>query len=256
MSFDLEKTIGIFKQYGVEYLELFFMTLYSPALRFSPSGVSGIDVSSNVDGLNMGSGNAAGFRLSPKLLVFAIISVFIGLVLQSQAFNGEERDLTVTFIMAFFLWVMYSIFIHLLCRLFRGKGTFLQTISVSVQLFATIYVCASFIALLVGPLLRPYAYVSIVLGFPEISISLWVYMFAQFILLAVYLPLAIRKIHKLNSLTLWLLLALLLPVVVFFSNFEFIKREGHPIGKVKPRGLVYTDTEERSHKFNTSKGSS
>jgi len=184
---DIEKVITFFPQYLSEYLALLFMTLQKPSLRFAPSSPprSGIEII-RVSGDNSNTINGA--TLNPKLISFAILSILFGSIIQGVTPNHPSiKEFPTLVVIVIALWLFISITVFFVCRSLGGKGSFIDTISISLQLLAVIYVVASLVSLIA----------TIIFFANEIDFlySYLVYLTTQIILLSIYLPLALKELH-------------------------------------------------------------
>lgn len=183
---DIEKAVSFFPQYLSEYLSILFLTLKNPKIRFAPSELPKHEKSIlHVIGEYP---EKTGIKLNPKLIGYLILSVFIGSVLQGITPNHPPIEETLTLIIILMaIWLFLSACFFFVFRSFGGKGGFGDTISVSLQLLASIYVIASMIALLITALFF--------VSDKSFGISYLIYLTAQILLLIVYLPLGLKELH-------------------------------------------------------------
>ncbi len=106
------------------------------------------------------------------------------------------------------IWLVLSLAFFTTFRLFGGKGKFGDTISISLQLLASIYVIASMVSL-----------IATVLFFADdgdFLNSYLVYLFTQVLLLVIYLPLGLRELHfPSKKFKLGLVLAITFSIILF-----------------------------------------
>lgn len=232
---DIEKLLGFVNDYLSDYIAVFIGTLRKPTIVFEPSTKSAEEQQKLIVQYKERA-YGVGAQINPKLFGFVLISIFIGSTLNALI-PGKPAgpDIKTTFVVLFASWLAFSVALHLLCLLFQGKGTFLQELSICLQLLATLYVVSSFSALVWG----------IVASLPQITATLpplgsvaellvkepaYMYFFIHFILLAIYLPIAIKHVHKfgwLRQLTVGILVP---PVAAFFGIVLFIKTNTLSIG--------------------------
>lgn len=179
-----------------EYIDVFFSTLSQPHLRFQPDENEPQDPATDKT-----STAQTGPHLNPQLFGFLLISIFLGVTLNSQVRRGvaAPTDLVQTAVITIALWFLYSLFTFFVCKVLGGKGSFWATISVSLQLLAVVYVTSSLITFLWGivatnplvtePLIRN--------GFAKVFVDdpIDLYYVVQFVLMIVYLPLALKYVH-------------------------------------------------------------
>jgi hypothetical protein len=129
-----------------------------------------------------------GIKLNPKLISFVVLSIFIGSILQGITPNHppieEMPTLAITITV---IWLFLSSCFFFTFRFFGGKGGFGDTISISLQLLASIYVIASLITLIITALFLA--------NDGNFGISYLVYLTAQILLLIIYLPLGLKELH-------------------------------------------------------------
>jgi hypothetical protein len=198
---DFEKLFKLFTNYLSDYVWTFIKTIRNPELRFQPLAntddqQSGIVASSQIEQTNT--------LINPKLFGFVLISIFIGLTI-SKLIPGDnpQPDLATSAIVIVFYWLLYSSLVHIVCRIFAGKGTFSQTLSISLQLLSVIYVIASFVALMWGTFVTGTKFGALLAStgnLPAYLVERPIYMYfvVQFGLLTIYLPIAVKRIHGFN----------------------------------------------------------
>ena len=193
---DIEKLLKFGIDYLSDYLWVFVETLRSPIARFGPVFTDTGDKSTII--FRLGNGSTLGPQLNPKLISFVIINIFIGLAIRKQIPGGkDDQDFIIAVIVIFAIWFFYSSIIHRLCKLLQGHGTFTQTLSVSLQLLAVLYVVSNFVTFILGALVTAPQLGTFIATFGWITKLLvdypsFIYFFAQFGLLIIYLPLAIN----------------------------------------------------------------
>ena len=133
-----------------------------------------------------------------------MISIFIGFTISTliPGVNPQPGFATSAVVIGFY-WLLYSVLVHIVCQIFAGKGTFSQTISISLQLLSVIYVVASFVALIWGTFVTGTRFGSLLastgnLPFYLVERPIYVYFVVQFVLLTFYLPIAVKRIHGFN----------------------------------------------------------
>ena len=195
---DINKLIDWGTEYFTEYLSAFFSTLQHPTLHFPPVQQLVEQQSIIIPGHTPRSGED---RLNPRLYTYLIISIFIGSTLNSIIPQRPSiPEITVTIVVTLAVWIIYSLVTFGVCRLIGGKGKFLETVSLSLQLLATIYVVSNLIALAWGYIAqtsflenaeRSYLLINSLKEHPVL-----LYNVIQAILMMLYLPLGIKSLYN------------------------------------------------------------
>ena len=205
---DFEQLLTLATDNLSDYFSVLFYSLREPSKILQILADSKGDKSSNAT------------KLSPKLFVFLLISVFVGRT-AIAAVEGKtlEEGMVSSLIIVLSLWFVYSSLLHLFCRLLRGKGRYLDTLSVGLQVLASIYVLCSVATLLL----------SVVVGTSSSGLSL--YFGIQLVLMSIYLPLSIGSVHRFKV---WRQLILIAPTFLFVVyNYFFYATTGQ-IGDPAP----------------------
>jgi len=218
---EIDKLVTFATEYLSRYAQAFVGTLRSPSAQFAPLR----DQLVLVDG----DANRSSFRLNPELLTFATLSVIIGMLLNSVLpAGGFAPSLTIAVIVVLLVWFIMAGLLHVALRLLGGDGHYEETATVVFQVCSVIYVFCNFVAMLIrvaGSLL----FVAPRLASPDLAtdsvdasllVEVWVYYPIQFLMLCVYLPLALRRVHRLSR---WrALVAIVLMVVVWAVIFACV----------------------------------
>ena len=191
---DIQKWLEFGTSYLSDYLSDFILTLKSPSLRFHA-----VKESKELLLIPKSAGNKS-FKFNPKLFVFLIISIFLGSTINSFApRRPSSPEATVTIIVTLAIWFAYSLTVYGNFSLLGGKGYFWEIMSVSLQILAVVYVISNIIMLIWSILAQflllvfPsffYSNILFLLQYPTISYSI-----VQFILMLIYLPIAIKNIY-------------------------------------------------------------
>ena len=203
---DIEKLLKLAVEYLSDYLATFVATLQRPGLRFRPvieaTAATGIEKSQIA---SLAGVTARGAQLNPRLFSFVLLSIFIGSTLNALIPGRRASpDFSTTVVVVLATWFFYSALIHGLTRLVDKRGLFWETISVSLQVFAVLYVVSSFAALLWAALTSPPQVRSILFSLDWLTLNtlsrqpVLMYFLVHFILLAIYLPMALKYVHQLN----------------------------------------------------------
>jgi hypothetical protein len=195
---NIEKLLELGTEYFSDYFSVFISTLRTPAARFRP--ITKKHEETDVVLPTKISSSYVGPDLNPRLFGFMMISILIGATLNSVVpGRPPSPDLLTTSVITIAVWIGYSISVFLVCKILGGKGSFLETISVSLQLLAVIYVVSNFVAFIWGSI----AQTRIVRGFLLrgsfgliVDYPIFVYYPVQFVLMLVYLPAALKHVHR------------------------------------------------------------
>jgi hypothetical protein len=196
---DIEKILKFTADNLSEYFYILVETLRYPVLRFDP--VEASTDSANKSLVTSQGRLISGSRLAPKLFVYVVISILIGVTLNALIPNRiKPPDVRTTIVVILLNWFLYGTVVHLICKLFRGRGSYAETLSVVLQLICTLYVSSSFGALILSLLTRvPYFYSMLSKAGGLLSMDIndpsWFFLLLQFLLLTIYVPLAVRNVH-------------------------------------------------------------
>jgi hypothetical protein len=138
-------------------------------------------------------------RLQPALFGFVVLSIFFGIALEAVR-NKEmnKEDLAPIVVFLIISWLVYGSFTYGVCRLLRGSGSFLATISMMLQLLSTVFVISSFGSLCLfaaSTAIVKFAHFHSSLLDQLIQPGFGFYYIIHVILLLIYVPLLMRRIH-------------------------------------------------------------
>jgi Yip1 domain len=125
---DPEKVLKLMTEYLGDWSRITLLTLSRPISRFEPAAVAGHSTNSALHDVQ----TEKQLWLHPKLLIFAIVSIILGL-----SMNGliprrtPSPELLASVLIVFLYWVISASWLHLVCRMLRGKGEYLETLSVT-----------------------------------------------------------------------------------------------------------------------------
>jgi len=198
IEMDFDKLLSFASEYVSDYFSVFIETLRDPALRFSPSS----EDDNQANAIILGKQNRTSPRLSPRLFSFLLISIFLGTTLNALLPNRKSAlDFISYALILSASWFLYSLVIHFVC--IAGSPVarpYEITLSVSFQVFSVMYVVSNCVALLFA----------VIVNIPQVhSLAIstggrvaWlaanpaaVFFAVNFYLWAVYLPIALRKVH-------------------------------------------------------------
>jgi hypothetical protein len=183
-----------------QYFSVIVETVTRPGLHFAP-----ITAQVSEQGIG-GSMSKVGGQLNPQLVGFAVTSMFLGLTMNSLI---TTRRGGITFfvieVVGLLFWVLYAAMVHLFCKIVRGHGSFMETVSVTIEIFATLYVVCSTLAttLALMVLYEPIKLLVSDIGiFGELVAENPVVLFfvIHTILLMIYLPRGLKPMHEFNLL--------------------------------------------------------
>jgi hypothetical protein len=202
------------------YIHTLVLTLTNPRPAFPPIAVS-------AEG-RVFPESAQEFRLNRGVFSFAIASVVLGTILKSVpgSFPDNAGMVGATVVVLIF-WLLFSAAAHALARLAGGGASFLQSITVTVQVFGTVYLVANFLALLWFMITGSWAVAGIgrIVSSPALSLPVRsffetarAYFLIQGILLAIYFPFAIHNTHRLSWLRTIIVFGILFTVCIVLMN--------------------------------------
>jgi hypothetical protein len=195
---DPDKLLKFFADNLADWARVTYMTLVAPGSRFELAVVSAEAHASSI----AGGEKPTEFWLNPKLRWFAAFSALLGITLNGLLPKRVPAPPLPTAIAVIFSsWFMYGSLIHVACKHLRGTGHYLHTLTVSLQVSATLYVVVSFLFLLVATL-SPVSQISAgISAIPFIGLALadepaLFFFLIGTVLFSIYQPLALRPIHR------------------------------------------------------------
>gem|GEM_PF-2185425 len=194
---DFEKLLKWGTEYLSSYFSVFVSTLRTPVARFQPVANKN-ELKHFVIGDKF-SASYLGPELNPMLFGFVLISVFVGATLNSLVpHRPPSPDIATSAVVTVAVWLMYSVTVHLACRILKGNVNFWDTLSITLQLLSVVYVVSNLITFLWGsiaqsPLIQKSVSVDFVGSLIEHPIFL--YYIIQFVLMLVYLPLTLKSVN-------------------------------------------------------------
>jgi len=240
---NFEKILTFANQNLPEYHRVFYSTLTKTSLEFPPV-VRKRTNSEKRFGITTKKA-ASEYQLDSKLLVFAVISVFVGTTVNALIPGVKTSpDITtlISIIVIIGYWFLSGTILHWFCKLLRGRCSYLYTLSISIQVFSVLYVLSSFITVLVSTFLsieeiytwgqklakggEVGKFIEFIIAYPTYS-----YFIIEGVLLAIYVPIAIRHVHRFS----WFRLLLVMVFTTFHIPVSIIFYEVHnfvsaPIG--------------------------
>jgi hypothetical protein len=140
--------------------------------------------------------------LHPKLLVYAILSIVLGLMI-NELIPGREPgpELVASVVIIFIYWLVSGSVLHLVCLVLRGKGKYLETLSVIIQVSATLYVITGFLAFLAAlflvlPQVADILEKITIFGRVFTEEPVFVFFLIGTILSVIYVPLSMKPVHR------------------------------------------------------------
>jgi len=195
---DPDKILKLAAEYFVGWSRIILLTLRNPVARFQLTPLSADDSSTTL----VNNREQPSVWLSPKLFAYAVLSIILGISMNSLLPKRVSvPDLLKDVVIVFLFWIVYSSFIFVICRLFRGRASYLDTLSVSIQVLATTYVATSFLSLVAAAVISVGPAAEFAKRIPlagEMLVDEPPLLFFLFgtILLAIYTPLSMKAIHR------------------------------------------------------------
>jgi len=179
-------------------------TLCRPTVIFLPADVPPSQLTENVLAAANGSTSYAVMSERPasETLKFFVINIVIGTIMGKLVPDGQESpDLLGTLCFSFVSAFLAILFVHLFCKLLKGQGSFWMTFSVYLHVQSTMFLVASFCALLWGLIMWPPQVIEFVERHSSVVASLGenstlVFPIVLLLLEAVYMPLALAAVHS------------------------------------------------------------
>lgn len=197
---EVEKLLKLSLEYISDYWAAFHTTLTNPKLEFQPTALL---AENNPVIISTYNSKPVRERLNPKLLTFLLISIFIGSVFNINIQGrGPAPEFVITTVIVTAHWLLFGCLIHVVCKAFGGRASFIQALSLNLQVLAVIYVLSSFGTFLWGVVItglfsgKNLAYLQGFVGEILIKEPVYAYFVIQFILVLVYLPLANKRVHR------------------------------------------------------------
>jgi hypothetical protein len=200
-----DKVLKLLTEHVSDWWQTTCLTLLRPISRFELVPAAPASSVASIHGVDAEQRQ----WLDPKLLVFAVVSIVLGLSLNAllpKRVVGPQ--LLPSVLVVFLFWALCGSALYLLCRLLGGTGTYLQTLTITLQVSATLYVTASFLSLLAVPLVL--LRTDNVLG---VQLPVALFFLISTVLTAIYIPLGMKRLHRFG----WGRTALLSAVTVLSS---------------------------------------
>lgn len=201
---DIDKLLKFVAEYLSEWLKLTVTTLRRPIQYYSlvqsqvpppPGTAASLEQTTN--------------WLDPRLVSFCAVNIVLGIGLTaalptSPVATAPPLHISVPTVL--FSWVAYATLIHGACRLLGGDGEYVTTLAIVLQVMATIYFVSALASFLVGTG-NPFSPVFIqqhLASAPDwlqklVGSPVWIAFLLSSILQLIYLPLALRPVHRLTS---------------------------------------------------------
>ena len=197
---DAESVVKLLAEHATQYAATTVSTLIRPVSRFEP-------VTTPADGPNqLVADNAMVVRpwLNSKLITYAVLSIVLGLSINALIPDRKPApELFSSVVVVLVSWFFSGSILHALCRVFRGKGQYVDSMSVVLQVFGAVYVATSFLGLAAAILSRNTIVAGAIEKIPvagEAMIGHPAFLFFPIgaALLMIYLPLSLRSVHRLG----------------------------------------------------------
>lgn len=189
---DFDKLIKFGSDNLADYFDRSVATLSAPRLRFAASY--------SIPDAVLQDTAASRAPVKAEMFLFVLISLVLGFTVNALIPNRKTGpDLTTSVVIGVTLWLGYACAVHVLCKIMRGRGTLSQTLSATLQIIAVTFVVSSVVAVVSGAVLNVG---STWLQLDSSSIAgsiaenpVVVYFATHWLLLTVYLPLALSGLH-------------------------------------------------------------
>ena len=229
---DPDKLLKFFSENLSEWSRATFLTLISPTSRFAL-----VPISSESPPRLDGHAQQQELWLNPKLIWFATFSALLGTTLNGLLPQRiPPPQLAVALAVIFGSWFFYAAAIHVVCKLLKGRAHFLETVSVSIQVSATLYVVNSFVSLVVATLATVPSAKATISMVPVVGDALadepaLFFFLVGTVLFSIYQPLALRTLHRFS----WPRTAVIavLPYTFVWFSIAFYHRTGVLSGVAK-----------------------
>jgi len=195
MVMDPDKILKFLTENIADFFEVMARTLVRPVAHFRPISASVAPAS-----LATEEDQPQSRWFDPKLFAFAGVSIIVGTLINGLIPGRRQGpELFATVVVVLVVWFAYSTGVYFLCKVLRGKGTYADTMAVSIQLLATLFVVASSLTLVLATVAQLNFIKLFLEDVPFLGFLLEQPTFLFFgidaILLGVYLPLALKHIH-------------------------------------------------------------
>ena len=140
--------------------------------------------------------------LSSDLIGFVVVSLIVGITINSLIpGRAAPPELIQSALFVFIYWIFGACIVHCFCKLMIGKGRFLETLNVCLQLSATLFVTTSFVTLILVSGSWVFSKIKYLKDTPILGEVISedptnTFFVVGTILSLVYLPLAMKPIHK------------------------------------------------------------
>ena len=191
---DVEKILEFATDNLAQYWLISITTLSHPSQRFADFVE---ELQGSVNDIRPSNAYSTGPRLTPKLFLFAVTSIIIGTSLDALLLRRDTSpSLFATVLAVLLFWLLFSTGVFWGCKLLRGKGNYVETLSVSVQIFSVVYVVSHVGALLIAagaklPYVKDLEMSKMITMQPIIG-----YFLLSAPLLTIYLPLSLKYVHR------------------------------------------------------------
>ncbi len=152
--------------------------------------------------------------LNPRLIAFAVLSIILGTMINGIIPERRpELGIVTTVIIILLAWLFQGSATHILCKVMRGRGTYPETLSVSLQVASVLYVASNFLALVVSAAVTIPTVEATVEGFFSIGAliakqPIYSFFLCHAILSTVYVPMAMKAVHRFGMIRTAILVAI------------------------------------------------
>jgi hypothetical protein len=158
---------------------------------------------------------AEGAASKGKRLSFLVLATLIGATLGSLIPGrppiGDRTTVAVTVVA---LWTFTSVMIHIVCRIFRGKGTLDATVLSMLQILAVAYVFSNLVTMVITSAEAVFPSMRDAMRSSGLDAPGTLILLLQFLMLLVYTPLVLKGVHRFAGLMVGSLVGLLAAGIV------------------------------------------
>lgn len=227
---DPDKVLKFFTEHLADWSQITFLTLINPIARFelvpAPPDRGSAIVSGTISERHL--------WISPKLIAYAVLSILLGMAMNSllpNRISAPELFTAAAIILVY--WFLYGSVLYMVCWMLRGCGSYLDTLSISIQVLATIYVVTSFVSLVMAAVVSVHSIAAVLQRAPIVGEGIvnepsLVFFLIGTSLLSIYVPLSLKNIHRFG----WLRTAvvILVPLIMVGLSLSIYYQTGVMLG--------------------------
>jgi hypothetical protein len=205
----IDELVGSAADHVSDYIALLIGIFRAPTHYIPPESIERVTTSSKA-GIILPSSVQVEQRLSPRLIGFVLVSLFIGVTIWNVILPEDKLlDTETSLVVVTVFWLSIGTVGHVYCWLLRGRGTYVQTLSASLHISAAVYVVSTFLAVLLGgPLHINAVFARFGFYLSRLGDAQGLYFALQLLLLSYYVPRTFAIVHGFGFTRRWLLLFL------------------------------------------------